>query len=186
MQVVLKNVVLRFADIWEAKEFKAGDGRPRFSASFLVAKDSDNDKAIRAAIDATMQEAWKDKAPVKTKAFMSQKQQCCYHDGDMMEYDGCAGNMFIAAHRQAKSGNPKIVDRAKQDLAQKDGKPYAGCVVNAVIDIWAQTGENPGIRATLNAIQFVKDGEPFMGSKASADSLPDLSEDLTEDDLISA
>ncbi len=184
MKVVIKNVVLRFSDIFEAKEFKAGDGRPRFSASFLIAKDSDNDKAIRAAIDATMQEAWKDKAAVKTKAFMSQRGQCCYTDGDMLEYDGCAGNMFIAAHRQAKSGNPKIVDRAKQDLAQKDGKPYAGCTVNAVIDIWAQTGENPGIRATLNAVQFVKDGEPFIGSGATADDLPDLAEGLDDDDLV--
>lgn len=73
MQVVLKNVVLRFADIWEAKEFKTGDGRPRFSASFLVEKESANDTAIRAAIDSVMAEAWKDKAAVKTKAFMSQR-----------------------------------------------------------------------------------------------------------------
>lgn len=186
MQVVLKNVTLRFADIWEAKEFKAGDGRPRFSASFLVEKESANDTAIRAAIDSVMAELWKDKAAAKTKAFMSQNGQTCYRDGDNVDYDGCAGKFLLAAHRQAKSGNPKIVDRSKADLTAASGKPYPGCTVNAVIDIWAQAGENPGIRATLNAIQFVADGEPFMGSKASADALPDLAEDLTEDDLISA
>ncbi len=186
MQAVINNVTLRFADIWEAKEFKAGDGRPRFSASFLIEPDSENDKKIIAAIDSVMQDLWKDKSAAKTKAFMSQNQQTCYKDGNNVDYDGCSGKWLLAAHRQAKSGNPKIVDRSKNDLTAKDGKPYPGCTVNAVIDIWAQAGENPGIRATLNAIQFVKDGEPFMGSKASADALPDLAEDLTEDDLISA
>ena len=183
-KVVLKNVVLRFSDIFEAKEFKAGDGRPRFSASFLIAKDSENEKAIHAAVKEVMTEAWKDKAPAKIKAFSSQRGQCCYTDGDNLEYDGCAGNVFLAAHRQAKSGAPKIVDRAKNDLTAESGKPYPGCVVNAVIDIWAQTGENPGIRATLNAVQFVKDGEPFVGSVATAADLPDLAEDLDDDDLV--
>lgn len=187
MQVVLKNVTLRFADIFEAKEFKAGDGKARYSASFLVERDSANDKVVRAAIDSVMAEKWKDKAAVKTKAFMSQNQQTCYRDGDSLEYDGCEGKMFLAAHRQAKSaGAPKIVDRAKQDLTAADGKPYPGCIVNAVVDIWAQDGENPGIRATLTAVQFVEDGEPFQGSRATADALPDLAEDLTEDDLVSA
>jgi hypothetical protein len=51
MQVVLVNVVLRFSDIFKAKEFTPGDGRPRFSASFLVEKDSENDKKLRAATD---------------------------------------------------------------------------------------------------------------------------------------
>ena len=182
MKVVIKNVVLRFSDIFEAKEFKSGDGRPRFSASFLVEPGSENDKTIRAAIDAVMVETWKDKAAAKTKAFMSQNGQSCYRDGNNMEYDGCAGNMFLAAHRQANSGAPKVVDRSRDvDLSAASGKPYPGCTVNAVIDIWAQTGENPGIRATLNAVQFVQHGEPFTGSVATADDLPDLAEDISDD-----
>ncbi len=88
MKVVLKNVVLRFADLFEPREFKAGDDRPRYSAAFLVEHGSDNDKAVKDAITETMKEAWQDKAAVKTKAFMSQNGQCCYQDGSSKEYDG--------------------------------------------------------------------------------------------------
>ena len=184
MQVVLTNVVLRFSDIFKAKEFTPGDGRPRFSASFLVEKDSENDKKLRAAIEQTAKETWGDKAAQKLKAMDGQKTQFCYTDGDKADYDGASGKMVLAAHRQASQGAPAVVDRAKQPLALESGKPYPGCVVNAVIDIWAQSGENPGIRSGFSAVQFVKDGEPFLGSTPRVDDLPDLSEDLNDDDLV--
>lgn len=185
MKVVLQNVILRFADIFEAKEFKKGDGKPRFSASFLIEKGSAVDKQIVEAITAVMAEEWKDKAPAKIKAFMSQKQQRCYHDGDDLEYDGCDGKMLLAAHRQAKTGEPKIVDRAKQPLTAESGKPYPGCKVNAIVDIWAQTGENPGIRATLNVVQFVEEGTPFGSNIPTLEGLPDLDDDIDDtDDLV--
>ena len=184
MKVVLKNVVLRFADLFEAREFKAGDGRPRYSAAFLVEHGSDNDKAVKDAITDTMKEAWQDKAAVKTKAFMSQNGQCCYQDGSSKEYDGCDGFMFLSAHRAAKQGAPAIVDRAKQPLDVSGGKPYPGCTVNAVVDVWAQTGENPGIRCSLSAVQYVKSGEPFGNGAATASDLPELDEDIGDDDLI--
>lgn len=191
MKVVLQNVVLRFADIFNAVEFKKGDGKPRFSASFLIEKGSENDRLINAAITEVMTEAWKDKAPAKIKMFMGQKQQCFYRDGDTLDYDGCGGKMFVAAHRNKfdKKGGlnavPKIVDRAKQPLTVESGKPYPGCTVNAIIDIWPQVDENPGIRATLNVVQFVADGEPFAGNTPSTDDLPDLDNDIDDaDDLV--
>jgi hypothetical protein len=49
-QVKLSNVRLSYNDLFQAKEFKAGDGKPRYSATFLVEPGSEADKAIRAAI----------------------------------------------------------------------------------------------------------------------------------------
>lgn len=184
MKVVLQNVILRFADVFKAEEFKAGDGRPRFTASFLVEPGSENDKNINEAIKAAAKEAWADKADKMLKTMSGQKTQYCYRDGDTLTYDGCEGMMFLAAARAAKQGAPKIVDRAKQDITQESGKLYPGCTVNAIVDVWAQSGDNPGIRCTLSTVQFVKDGEAFSGSVPSTDELPDLSEDLEDDDLV--
>lgn len=184
MQVVLVNVTLRFADLFKAREFTPGDGRPRFSASFLIEKGSENEKKIRAAIEQAAKDAWGDKFQARLKAMDGQKTQFCYTDGDKADYDGASGKMVLASHRHASQGAPAIVDRAKQPLALESGKPYPGCTVNAVVDIWAQSGENPGIRSGLNAVQFVKDGEPFTGSVPRTDDLPDLSEDLNDDDLV--
>ena len=49
MKLKLTNVRLAFPDLFEAKEFEAGDGKPRYSATFLVEPGSENDKAIRKA-----------------------------------------------------------------------------------------------------------------------------------------
>ena len=72
----------------------------------------------------------------------------------------------------------------KEDLAPDAGKPYAGCYVNAVVDIWAQAGDYPGIRASLNVVQFYADGEPFAGSAPNVDDLPDIEDTGELEDLI--
>lgn len=175
MKVVLQNVRLSFPDLHTPRQFK-GEGKARYSASFLVEPGSENDKLIRKAILDTATEKWADKAAAKLKTLAGQNGKYCYMDGDSKEYDGYAGMMVLSAHRNDDQGKPKIVDRAKQDLGPESGKPYAGCYVNAVVDIWAQSGDYPGIRATLNVVQFFADGEPFAGSSPNVDDLPDIAD----------
>lgn len=186
MKVVLQNVVLRFADIWEPKAFEEGQSK-RYSATFLVEPGSENDTKIRAALSAVAKEAWKEEGDKKIKMWANDKMKFCYRDGNQYDYDGCADKMLLATTRQEADGRPKIVNRAKEALEQSGGKPYPGCTVNAVVDIYAQTKKFPGIRCSLGTIQYIKDGAAF--SKRGDDGLsdlPDLAEDLTEDDLISA
>lgn len=173
-RVVLKNVRLSFPVLWEPKEFKAGDGKPRYSATFLVEPGSANDKAIRAAVKTEADAKYGKKADVFLKSIENNSNKFCYLNGDLKEHDGYEGLFYLATHRQATSGAPAIVDRDKTPLDQNSGKPYGGCYVNASIDIYAQAGENPGIRAGLVAIQFYADGDAFTGSPATADDFDDL------------
>ena len=182
MKIKLENVRLSFPDIWHAKEFKTGDGKPRFSATFLVEPGSTNDKRIRAAVKEAGVEAYKseDKWAKAEKGFWGNSNKCCYQDGDLKDYDGYEGMWFISSHSKVR---PTVVDRDRSPLTEADGRPYAGCYVNAFVDVWVQTGENPGIRASLGGIQFSKDGDAFSGGvPTSADDFDDLAQGAEADD----
>lgn len=185
----LKNVRLSFPDIWKAKEFKPGDGKPRYSATFLIEPGSENDKTIRAAIKAAAEETFQKKADAKLKEFDGQSNKMCYNDGNRKEYDGYEDRWYLACRSKAR---PKIYDRRPKNpdgsenlLTEEDGRPYAGCYVNATCSIYAQAGEHPGIRASFSGLQFVSDGDAFGagGRQASADDFEDLG-DAEDDDLV--
>lgn len=173
-RVVLKNVRLSFPVLFTPEQFD-GAGKARYSASFLVVPGSDNDKAVRAAIKEEATKTWGAKADTHLKAFENNSGKFCYQDGNLKEYDGYQDHFCLASHRGEDAGPPKVVDKDKSDLPEKSGKPYAGCYVNAVVDVWAQTGQYPGIRSTLVAVQFAADGDAFAGAPASADDLEDIS-----------
>lgn len=181
IKVKLEKVRLSFPELFKAKEFKIGDGKPRFSAAFLVKPGSDNDKRIRQAIADAAKETWADKAAKTLKSFEGQKNQYCYTDGDLREFDGYAGNWVLASHSKTR---PTVIDRDRAPLDAESGKPYAGCYVNAIVEIYGQTGENPGIRASVSGVQFHSDGDAFGGGRpASAEDFDDLSEGSDDDDL---
>ena len=90
--------------------------------------------------------------------------------------------MALSTHRPAKQGDPLIIDRDKSPLLETDGRPYAGCYVNAKVSIYAQAGDNPGIRASFSVVQFVRDGDAFAGSgKPTADEFEELA--VTDDEF---
>lgn len=180
--IILQNVRLSFPDLYKARQFK-GEGKARFSASFLVEQGSENDKLVQKTIKAAILEKLDDqkKADAFYNKYWGQTGKCAYLSGDTSEYDGYEGMMVLSAHRNEDKGAPKVVDRQKQPLTADSGKPYGGCYVNAKVDIWIQTGDYPGIRCGLLVVQFVKDGEPFSGSVPNADDMPSLEDDLEED-----
>lgn len=181
MKVILLDVRLSFPCLREPKEFKPGDGKPRYGAAFLIHSGSKNEESINNAIKAVALEAWGKKADQQLRMMVGQSNKYCYKENHAEEQEE---DMSIAAYRAASQGAPKVVDMAKQDLPIESGKPYAGCYVNAIIDIWAQKGANPGIRCALNTVQFVRDGEPFSGNIPDTEGLPDLSSDLDEEDAL--
>jgi hypothetical protein len=63
------------------------------------------------------------------------------------------------------------VDRDRSLITEDDNKLYAGCYVNAIIELWVQDNSyGKRVNANLLGVQFFKDGEPFAdGVKASAD-----------------
>jgi len=89
-------------------------------------------------------------------------------------YQGFEDAFYFTASNDVR---PTVLDRDKSPLIAADGRPYAGCYVNAVVEIWAQDNKyGRGLRAALKGVQFVKDGDAFSGGgTASPDDFADLS-----------
>jgi hypothetical protein len=178
MELKLTKVRLSFPHIFEASAYQPGD-EPAFSAKFHIEKDSANDKAIREAIKKVAADAYKDKADKTLKAMVGIKQQFCYLDGDTSLRDDEQGLMVLSSRSKAR---PTVVDRDRTPLTATEGRPYAGCYVNALVDVWAQSGSTPGIRCKLMGIQFHSDGEAFGGGRvASASDFDVVDEEETAD-----
>ena len=115
----------------------------------------------------------------------TQSNKFCLADGDTKSYDGYAGMIALSASRDAEKGKPLVLDRNKSPLSQEDGKPYAGCYVNATVEIWIQDNKwGRGVRAQLLAVQFAKDGDAFAaGGVANPDDFDELA-DQGEEELV--
>lgn len=174
MKVVLNNVRLAFPNLWTAKQVM-GQGDAKFSATYLITPGSENEKRIEAAIEAVAAEKWKTKSATVLKSIRNNPMRFCYRDGDTKsQYAGYAGNMFITASNKQRV---PVVDTDRTPLAQEDGRLYAGCYVNAFIDIWADDRYGDGVFATLGPIQFAKDGDAFAGGMVgSIEEFDDVSE----------
>lgn len=188
--IILRKVRLSFPDLFHAVEYQQGDGRPRWNATFLIEPGSTNDELIREAIQEAARDAWGEKAPRMLAQFEGNANKFCYLDGSLKEYDGYEGMWYLACHRNAtlRSGSPNarpaIIDRDKSPLTEEDGRPYAGCFVNAKVSLYGQAGENAGLRASFSVVQFDSDGPAFSGSAPTIDEFDALPPDELGDDLL--
>lgn len=182
MKLSLKNVRLAFPVLFDAKAVN-GEGDPAFSASFLLDQKHPQIAEIRKAIDAVGKEKWGAKWDAVKKQ-MEAADKTALHDGDTKaEYAGFEGNLFINARNKVR---PLVIDRDKSPLVASDGKPYAGCYVNASIELWAQDNSyGKRINASLRGVQFLKDGDAFAGGgTASDDEFDDIEDGAEADDLV--
>jgi hypothetical protein len=185
MEIIIKNVRLSYPNLFTAKEYKAGDGKPRWSAAFIIEPGSDNDKHIRAAIEAEAKTIWGVKAATMLKGMEGQSNKYCYVDGSTKANEEYQGKMVLATHRSAKLTRPVIIDKDKSPLIGDTDRPYGGCYVNAKVEIYCQTGENAGVRASFSVVQFYKDGDQFSASVPSTDGFDVIeSDDMDGDDLV--
>lgn len=176
-------VRLSFPDIFVPTQYE-GKGPYRYNASFIILPGGANAKRVEAAIIEAATEKFGKKAQAQLNAMKGNSNKYCYLSGDLKEYEGYAGMMVLTSHRKQDAGRPLVIDGQKNPLTVEDGKPYAGCYVNATVDIYAQDGTNSGIRCGLNGIQFAADGDAFSGSKvASPDDFDDLGEGAGDDSL---
>ena len=179
MRVQLKNVRLAFADIFQPTDFN-GDGNFKFRATLLIPKNSDAHKAVSDAIKQVAQETFKEKAD-KTLQQIKAADNLCLRDGDLKDYDGFEGNMSLSATNKAR---PSLFDRdGKTQLVEADGKPYNGCYVNAIVDVYAYTKYGQQINCSLLGLQFAADGDAFSANRpAQAGEFDDLSDQGGSDD----
>lgn len=183
-QVTLNNVRLAFPALWEAKVIGSDPkAKPKFGAAFLFAPDSEAHKALKKAESECAKEKWGAKADAVLKSAAAAG-KAFIKDGDSKaEYDGYEGNMFINANNAQR---PTVVDRDRSQLTESDGKPYAGCYVNVILDVWAQDNSwGKRVNASLKGVQFLKDGDAFAGGGvAGEDDFEDMGDGAdASDDL---
>lgn len=181
MKIKLQNVRLSFPGLFKAEAFKPGDD-PKFKATFLVPKDSPQMAEIEKAILETAKFKWGAKAEKALAGMRNNPNKFCMQDGDTKSYDGYEGMMAISAKSTIR---PLVIDRDRTTLAEEDGKPYAGCYVNASVEFFAYENSGNGISAQLAGVQFVSDGDAFGGgSAADAADFDDLGDGNDADDLV--
>ena len=178
MKITLKNVRLAFPNIFEPRASQDG-GKAKYGASLILdPKDPMNAasiKELQAAFPAIAKEKWGAKADVILKGLMAQDRLCLHDGATKAQYDGFEGNFYVSANSDAR---PTVVDRDKTPLQAGDGKPYSGCFVTAIIELWPQDHQKHGkrINANLRGVQFVRDGDAFSaGRPAETDEFDDLS-----------
>lgn len=179
-RLMLKNVRLAFPSLFEPSAIVGNDGKPgkpRYGATLLIPQDHPQVAEIRAKMIAVAKEKWVAKAADVFKG-LEKADKLALHDGDTKSnYDGFAGNLFLAANSQ-ESARPTVIDQNKAPLQPKDGKPYAGCFVNVSVDFWAQDNNfGKRINAQLRGVQFLRDGDAFAaGRPADSDEFEEVTE----------
>jgi hypothetical protein len=192
--IKLTNARLSFPDLFTPTQVN-GQGPFAYRAAFLIEqnatvheKQADGTwKATTMAkvIDAIVTEKWKAKGTKIFDTIKGNPQQCCWYDGEIKSYDGYEGNYVLTSTRGQDKGRPLVKNFDNTPLTEADGKPYAGCYVNATVELWAQDNSHgKGLRSTLRGVQFVKDGDAFSaGTPVSDDEFEEIDAPETADDL---
>lgn len=168
MKIKLNNVRLSFPSIFHKAVFNGKE--TKYEATFLLDKDKHADKIEE------INEAIKSMIKTGLKGAKLGPDKICMKDGDEIGYDGYDNTMSFKASSQKR---PMAVDRDKSILTEDDNRLYAGCYVNATVELWAQNNEyGKRVNANLLGIQFFKDGKPFSdGVSASLDDFDAFNDD---------
>ena len=172
-RLTLKDVRIAYAQgIFEARAPVVGSdgkpGKPKYGAAFLFPRTHPCVAEVSAAVIAAAKGKWGEKADEMLK-MLKAGDRLPIHSGDAKATStGYAGNLYLNAGNQIR---PLILDSNKSPLNASDGKPYSGCYVNVMVEIWAQDNAfGKRINASLLGVQFARDGERLAGgSVASAD-----------------
>ena len=170
MQV--SNIRISFPNIFNASAFAEGQTK-KFSATFIMDDDHPQMEMLKEAIEKTAVAKWDKKIPSSLKRPL--------RDGEEKDLDGFGeGTIFFNA---SNTKRPVLKDKDLSALVEDDGKPYAGCYVNAIVKPWAQdNGFGKRINFSLEGIQFVRDGDAFGGGGSTADA--EDFDALEEDDTV--
>jgi hypothetical protein len=170
-RLMLRNVRLAFPALFEPSSY--GEGDPAYSATLIM--DPQQAEVVEKALAAVAREKWGAKADAQLKALRASGKVCLRDGDEKADYDGFEGMMFVAARSKTR---PTVVDGQRQPITERDGRIYAGCYVNASIEVWAQDNAyGKRVNATLRGIQFVRDGEAFGGGRpAAADEFDEIEE----------
>jgi hypothetical protein len=174
---------LAFPEVFTAKASVEG-GKAKFSVTMLYPKDGsalipsmpgDGILELRKLALAAIKEKWgedKTKWPASIKAIdlktyvsPNGKDGWPIRDGNLVEWDGFAGQLFVRASSQFQPG---IVDQKLQPIIDKSAV-YGGLICRAQVNAFAyDNAGNRGVSFGLNNLQVLKDDGVVFGGKQNA------------------
>lgn len=184
-KVKLRNVRLSYEHIFTPSRFDESQ-EAKYSATFIIPKDHPDLEAVKRAMFEAGAEKYSSafaKYPAWPKGYTSSLKDADTETDSIgvilseknPAYKGC----YILEANSTR--RPVVVDRRKAAVAEEDGLIYSGCYVNVSLAAAAYEYAKikKGVKAYLNGVQFVKDGERF-GMDAT-DDFDELDEDDDND-----
>lgn len=187
-KIIIRNVRLSYEHVFTPTKFDDSQ-EAKYSATFIIPKDH----ADLATLKRAFVEAGKESFPSDFNTTAWPKgYACALKDADK---DTDNNDVLLAEKNPAYKGcyileansknRPLTVDRRKAAVTEEDGIIYSGCYVNASLGVagytWGKVKK--GVKAYLNGVQFVADGEPF-GSNAMSD-FDELDAEADDDEFFS-
>lgn len=168
--VRLNDVRLSFPHLAEPQRDKEGKN-PKYGALFLMPEDHPSVAQLKKMIVKAAKEKWPGGKHEAILKGLKLNNKLCLKPAELKaDYEGFEeGFVFVSANNKAK---PRVFNRDAEAITHEDeGYPYAGCYVNATVDVWAQDSADYGkrINATLRGVQFVRDGDAFGGGRVAED-----------------
>jgi len=175
-QVLVPVSRIGYPKLYKAEGIK-GDStsNPRFGCQIYIPK---SDESTKAKIDKEIARLSK----LHFKGVKPKSKDLCIKDGDGEDGDeNTKGHWILSANRAESQGRPQVVDRNRRPIdSAESATVYAGCYCNFLVSFfvpknWAK------ITASLEIVQFVKDGDPFGAPRPAAeDVMPELDEEEFE------
>lgn len=182
-KIKLDDVRLSYEHIFQPTAFDDSQSK-KYSATLIIRKDHPQLQALKSLFKRIGAEKW-------PQAFQSagwpQAFTCALRDADKdtnqegvilaeknPEYKGC----YIL--KADSTRRPNVYDRRKRQVTEEDGLIYSGCYVNVSIGVGTyEFGKvKKGVKAYLNGLQFMRDGEAF--GVDSSNDFDDLGADETD------
>ena len=168
--ITLKNVRGSYLHLFKPWSKNEGETK-KYSGRFIAPNDTHEAaiKALRAYLK-DLQKEWF-KGAIKPG-------NLCFRDGDQEGKEEYADAWVLAANENADAP-PAIVGPDRRKLTESDGVPQSGDYVSVMFKVWKQDNKyGQRINANLLAVQFIKEGERFGGSKGASSA--DLDEGFDE------
>lgn len=212
VELKLKDVRLSFFSVFQPQERRNDAGEltgMNYNCNLLLKKTDPQVEIVKKAMADVKKAMWGENGPrlAGDKLCLKNGEPVDEATGQAKAlYEGYEGCFFVSANKPVKMdkyaliksgqlkrpvkviGPRKGLDGLFRELNEGDQyAPYSGCYVNAIINVYAYAGDKeknqpPRINASLEAIQFKRDGEPFGNRGVDVNSAFD-EEDAPTDDM---
>lgn len=182
MELILTNTAadplrLAFPALYEPRAM-AGDpnSKPAYGGKLIVAPNGANHQKLIAAMRQVAKE--QPKYGANWESILDElikKERVCYVQGPYNDKDGKPRDGFEGMHYlscRSEKLKPTVKDRFNNNVLEgQPGAPYAGCLVHAAVDVWAQDNNfGRRINCTLQGVMFADDGPAFGGGRPANES----------------